>query len=60
MRFLAVDDDPLFLQLLTLRMQGLGYTDLVTVPSGAEALTLLKSPLNGQAAGNVLPLTGGE
>ncbi len=43
MRFLAVDDDPLFLQLLTLRMQALGYTDLVTVSSGADALALLST-----------------
>ncbi len=43
MRFLAVDDDPLFLQLLTLRLQGLGYTDLVTVSSGAEALAFLSA-----------------
>ncbi|MEO8242460.1 MAG: response regulator [bacterium] len=41
MRFLAVDDEPLFLQLLETRMQGLGYPDLTKVKSGAEALTLL-------------------
>ncbi|MES2665725.1 MAG: response regulator [Pseudomonadota bacterium] len=46
MRFLAVDDDPLFLQLLTLRMQALGYADLITVTSGAAALTLLQSAPN--------------
>lgn len=41
MRFLAVDDDPLFLQLLTLRLQGLGYVDVVTASAPAAALAYL-------------------
>ncbi len=43
MRFLAVDDETLFLQLLETRMLGLGYPDLTKVKSGAEALTLLRA-----------------
>lgn len=42
MRFLAVDDDPLFLQLLTAKLDRLGYSDLRTAPSGKNALLLMQ------------------
>ena len=43
MRFLAVDDDPLFLQLLTAQLQRLGHTDLRTASSGKSALLLMEN-----------------
>lgn len=44
MRILAVDDDPVFLMLLEHVLTAIGYRDLRTVESGAEALTLLRDP----------------
>ncbi len=43
MRFLAVDDDPLFLQLLTAQMGRLGYSEIRTASSGKTALMLLQN-----------------
>ncbi len=42
MRFLAVDDDPLFLQLLTAQLERLGYSDVSTASSGPTALSILE------------------
>lgn len=43
-RFLAVDDDPAFLMVLSHMMEELGYQPPVLANSGAEALTLLADP----------------
>lgn len=44
MRILAVDDDPVFLMLLEHVLRTIGYTDLVLVNSGEEALAHLRDP----------------
>jgi CheY-like chemotaxis protein len=43
MRFLAVDDDPLFLQVLAAQMDRLGYSDLQTASSGASAISMIQT-----------------
>jgi len=43
-RILAVDDDPIILELLTQFVAAIGEHDLKTAESGAEALDLLRSP----------------
>jgi len=43
MKILAVDDEPIFLQLLQATLTDLGYTDLTRVTSGKEALDLIQS-----------------
>ena len=44
MRILLVDDDPIFLALLTVSLSELGYDDVVTSTSGFEAMERLKEP----------------
>lgn len=44
MRFLTVDDDPLFSQLLVTQMEALGFTDVVIAGSGSAALAILDDP----------------
>ena len=46
MRILAVDDDPIFLELLTRMLFNYGETDVVVAGSGAEALGAIKSAAN--------------
>ncbi|MBB5723241.1 CheY-like chemotaxis protein/GGDEF domain-containing protein [Loktanella ponticola] len=41
MKILAVDDDPFILEILTMMAAKVGYTDVVTMPSGESALNLL-------------------
>ncbi len=43
MRILAVDDDPIILDLLTTVLERAGYTDLVTARSGDQALSILET-----------------
>lgn len=43
MRILAVDDDPIILDLLTAVLGQAGYTDLVTARSGEQALSVLET-----------------
>lgn len=47
MRLLAVDDDPVFLDLLEKYLRELGYADTVFCESGAEALRALRSDADG-------------
>lgn len=44
MRILAVDDDPIILELLTQFVAAIGEHELTTAESGAEALDILKTP----------------
>ncbi|MEX1663309.1 PleD family two-component system response regulator [Thioclava sp. 15-R06ZXC-3] len=44
MQILVVDDEPLFLRLLSAQLKDLGYCDVNTAGSGREALARLKSP----------------
>ena len=44
MKILAVDDDPVFLDILGQMLRAIGQSDIVTASSGAGALALLKSP----------------
>ncbi|WP_224825905.1 PleD family two-component system response regulator [Cognatishimia sp. MH4019] len=43
MRILAVDDDPIILDLLTVALSTFGYDDIVTAQNGAEAIEILQS-----------------
>ena len=43
MQILVVDDEPLFLQLLTAQLEILGYRDVTTAGSGREALSRLQT-----------------
>ena len=44
MRILAVDDDPIILELLTQFVAAIGEHELTTAESGAQALEILKTP----------------
>jgi CheY-like chemotaxis protein len=44
MQILVVDDEPLFIQLLTTQLEALGYSDVNAAGSGREALSLLQTP----------------
>ncbi len=44
MRILAVDDDPITLDLITTGLNRVGSYDVITASSGAEALKMLSSP----------------
>ncbi|WP_417808342.1 response regulator [Thioclava sp.] len=44
MQILVVDDEPIFLRLLTAQLETLGYCDVNTVGSGREALSRLQTP----------------
>lgn len=43
MKILAVDDEPIFLQLLQATLADLGYTDVALATSGGEALRMIQS-----------------
>ncbi|KEO53326.1 response regulator [Thioclava indica] len=43
MQILVVDDEPLFLRLITTQLEGLGYNDVTTAQSGREALDRIQA-----------------
>ena len=43
MQILVVDDEPLFLRLITTQLEGLGYRDVTTAESGRAALARIQS-----------------
>lgn len=47
MRILAVDDDPIILDLLSVALSTFGYEDVFTAPGGHEALTILQQDAQG-------------